>query len=370
MLEVAAALADGTPVDWDSAARSATSEEDRRLLAELRFIARIVGRSADGSSSSLAQEAHGPARLTGTMARHSNEFWGPLRLLEHVGRGSFGDVYRAWDTRLDREVALKLLRRKEHDGDDARASTVIHEGRLLARVRHPNVVTVYGAERIDGQVGVWMEFIHGKTLEQELREGGPFDVDRAIGLGIDLADALTTVHRAGFIHGDVKTHNVMCDADGRTVLTDFGAGFELEETIVAASRDVAGTPVCLAPELFARQSATPASDVYGLGVLLYHLVTGTYPVRGGSITEIRAAHVAGVRTLLAAERPDLPAAFTRIVYSSTGWRSPPTKGKARVFSASVPGVVAELRRILWGIGLVRRFHVHRGGAAAKKASGT
>ena len=310
LIEVAAALADGTPVDWDSAAQSATSDEDRRLLAELRFIARLVGRSSAGSSSSPPSAAAGSTRRT--TAPPLTEFWGSLRLLEHVGRGSFGDVYRAWDTRLDREVALKLLRRREHD-DDARASTVIHEGRLLARVRHPNVVTVYGAERVDGQVGVWMEFIHGRTLEQDLRERGPFDIDRAIGVGIDLADALTTVHRAGLIHGDVKTHNVMCDADGRTVLTDFGAGFELDETIVAESRDLAGTPVCLAPELFAHHPATPASDVYSLGVLLYHLVTGAYPVRGGSIKEIRAAHAAGVRALLATERPDLPAAFARIV---------------------------------------------------------
>jgi serine/threonine-protein kinase len=283
LIEVAAALADGKAVDWDSAAQSAASDEDRRLLSELRFIA-------------------------GVTATQSNEFWGPLRLLEHVGRGSFGDVYRAWDTRLDREVALKLLRHREPE-DETRASTVIHEGRLLARVRHPNVVTVYGAERIDGRVGVWMEFIHGKSLEQELRERGPFGVDRSIDIGIVLADALTAVHRAGLIHGDVKTQNVMCDADGRTVLTDFGAGFEVDDD----SRDLAGTPVCTAPELFAEQPATAASDVYSLGVLLYHLVTGAYPVRGGSIAEIRAAHAAGARTLLATERPDLPAGFVRIV---------------------------------------------------------
>jgi TolB-like protein/Flp pilus assembly protein TadD len=311
LLDVAAALADGTPVDWDSAAESTTSQEDRHLLAELRFIERIARPFVDRSFSSVPSVASGP-ELVPTDNRRPEEFWGPLRLLDHVGRGGFGDVYRAWDTRLDREVALKLLRRSGHD-DEARASTVIQEGRLLARVRHPNVVTVYGAERIDGQVGVWMEFIHGKTLEQELRERGPFDVDRVIGIGIDLADALITVHRAGLIHGDVKTHNVMCGSDGRTVLTDFGAGFELDETIGAESRDLAGTPVCIAPEVFAGRPATPASDVYSLGVLLYHLVTGAYPVRGRSVREIREAHAAGARTPLANERADLPRAFLRIV---------------------------------------------------------
>ncbi|MGH9239965.1 MAG: protein kinase domain-containing protein [Vicinamibacterales bacterium] len=309
VLDVAAALADGAPVDWDSAAQSAASEEDRRVLEELRFIAQIARPFVDTSSSlsDVASVSEPAPTVDGEQA----EFWGPLRLLEHVGRGSFGDVYRAWDTRLDREVALKLLRRSDHD--DARASTVIQEGRLLARVRHPNVVTVYGAARIDGQVGVWMEFIHGKTLEHELREGGPFDVERVIGIGIDLADALITVHGAGLVHGDVKTHNVMCSSDGRTVLTDFGAGFELDETVIPQSRDLAGTPVCIAPEVFAGRPGTSASDVYSLGVLLYHLVTGTYPVRGSSVREIREAHAAGVRTPLVFERPDLPREFVRVV---------------------------------------------------------
>jgi TolB-like protein/thioredoxin-like negative regulator of GroEL len=237
--------------------------------------------------------------------------WGPLNILEHVGRGTFGDVYRAWDTRLDREVALKILRRRDHD--DVHASTVIEEGRLLARVRHPNVVTVYGAERVGEQVGVWMEFIHGKTLEQELRERGSFSVDRVIQIGVDLADALATVHRAGMIHGDVKTHNVMCGPDGRTVLTDFGAGFELDETVDGGARDLAGTPVCVAPEVLAGLPATAASDVYSLGVLLYHLLTGAYPVRGRTLEAVREAHAQGTRTPLSAARPDLPAGFTRIV---------------------------------------------------------
>jgi serine/threonine protein kinase len=225
LLDVAAALADGTAVDWESAARSINTEDDRRLLAELRFIGGI---------------ARPP--LTPPKTELPTDSWGPLKIVEHVGRGTFGDVYRAWDSRLDREVALKLLRHTDSD-DDAHASTVIQEGRLLARVRHPNVVTVYGAERLNGQVGVWMEFIHGRTLEQELRDQGLFDVDRVVEIGIELSGALSTVHRAGLIHRDVKAHNVMLDTDGRLVMTDFGAGCELE-TLDGAARELAGTPVC------------------------------------------------------------------------------------------------------------------------------
>jgi serine/threonine-protein kinase len=305
LLDVAAALADGTPVDWDSAAGCVTSDDDRKLLAELRFISGLVRLTPPDSSL--------PAPVVDPQgAPPSRESWGPLKILEHVGRGTFGDVYRAWDSRLDRQVALKVLRRRERD-DEARASMVIQEGRLLARVRHPNVVTVYGAERIEGQVGVWMEFVHGKTLEQELRERGPFDVDRIIKIGIDLADALSTVHRAGLVHGDVKTHNVMCDRDGRVVLTDFGAGWEIDQTHDGSGRELAGTPVCVAPELLAGQTPTPRSDVYSLGVLLYHLTTGTYPVRGRSLKEVSEAHVQGKRSPLDSLRTDLPDAFVRIV---------------------------------------------------------
>jgi eukaryotic-like serine/threonine-protein kinase len=291
LLDVAAALADGTAVDWESAAEVLTNDEDRRLLAELRFIA--------GMAHSTPEEFSGRS-------------WGPLKIIEHIGHGTFGDVYRAWDSRLDREVALKILRRKERE-DQARASTVIDEGRLLARVRHPNVVTVYGAERIAGQVGVWMEFVHGKTLEQELRDRGPFDVDRVVRIGIELSGALSTVHRAGLIHRDVKAQNVLCDRDGRLVLTDFGAGCELQEASEGASRELAGTPASVAPEVLGGQAATPQSDVYSLGVLLYHLVTGTYPVRGRSLKEIREAHALGARTPLAVARPDLPGAFVRTI---------------------------------------------------------
>jgi TolB-like protein/Tfp pilus assembly protein PilF len=291
LLDVTAALADGKNVDWESAARSITDDEQRRLLGELRFIAGVARPTPDDT-------------LVDT--------WGPLKIIEHVGRGTFGDVYRAWDSRLDREVALKILRRRERD-DAAHASTVIEEGRLLARVRHPNVVTIYGAERVNGQVGVWMEFVHGKTLEEELRDHGPFDVDRVIRIGIELSGALSTVHRAGLIHRDVKAQNVLCDREGRLVLTDFGAGCDLEEEADEQSRELAGTPVCAAPEVLAGQPATPRSDVYSLGVLLYHLVTGTYPVLGRSLKEVREAHARGTRAPLAAARPDLMSAFARIV---------------------------------------------------------
>jgi Tol biopolymer transport system component len=294
LLNVAAALADGKPLDWESAAQSITNDEDRRLLAELQFIAGVT-RPPCHDSSDLPVDT-----------------WGPLKIIEHIGRGTFGDVYRAWDSRLDREVALKILRRKERN-DATHASTVIEEGRLLARVRHPNVVTVYGAERVNGRVGVWMEFVHGKSLEEELRDHGPFDVDRVIKIALDLSGALSTVHRAGLIHGDVKAQNVLCDREGRFVLTDFGAGIELNERPDGAACELAGTPLCIAPEVLVGQPASPRTDLYSLGVLLYHLLTGTYPVCGRSLKEVREAHADGTRVPLHQARPDLRQDLVRVI---------------------------------------------------------
>ena len=232
-----------------------------------------------------------------------------MTVLEHIGRGTSGDVYRAHDPRLDRTVALKILRRQQ----PAEATAVIAEARLLARVSHPNVVTVYGAERIGGQVGVWMSLIDGPTLEDELRAKGPLDPLTVAGIGLDLCGALDAVHRAGVVHHDVKAQNVMRAADGRIVLADFGAGSDALELGTATAGDLAGTPLYLAPEVLAKHPASPQSDIYSLGVVLFHLLTGSFPLVGPTIDDLRQAHAAGQRRRVREVRPDVPARLSRIV---------------------------------------------------------
>ena len=129
-------------------------------------------------------------------------------------------MFRAWDTRLEREVALKLI-------DATSPVLAIEEGRLLARVRHPNVVDVYGAERLGSQIGIWTEFIRGKTLEQVLALEGPFLAADATAIGAPVCSALSAVHDAGLLHRDIKAQNVMREDGGRIVLMDFGAGREI-----------------------------------------------------------------------------------------------------------------------------------------------
>jgi formylglycine-generating enzyme required for sulfatase activity len=206
--------------------------------------------------------------------------WGSLELIEKVGEGGFGETFRARDPQLDREVALKLLK-PEASRDEAVSGRVIREGALLARVRHPNVVLVHGAERAEGRVGLWMEFVQGRTLEAVLQADGTRGAREAVAIGVDLCRALSAVHAAGIVHSDIKASNVMLQDGGRVVLMDFGAGWDLERAAYA-SDSVVGTPVCMAPEVLSGGVPTVRSDIYSLGVLLYRLVSGMYPVSGSA----------------------------------------------------------------------------------------
>ncbi|HET9233526.1 MAG TPA: serine/threonine-protein kinase, partial [Candidatus Eisenbacteria bacterium] len=233
--------------------------------------------------------------------------WGPFRLIEKVGQGGFGQVYRAWDPTLQREVALKLLLPRGLNQDEE-AKAVLREARLLARVRHPNVVPVYGVDRHDGKVGFWSDFVRGKTLSALLADQGPFGYREAGLIGIELGKALGAVHAAGLLHRDIKTGNAMREEGGRILLMDFGLTGEHN-----AAHGLGGTPVCLAPELLAGEPTSVASDIYALGVLLYHLVTGKYPVDGENFEQLKAAHASGSRRSLLDERPDLPERFARVI---------------------------------------------------------
>lgn len=297
VIRLASAIVDATGPDWAAAESTAANADVLELIRELRVVAALAAVHRE----SPPPPAHAPADPpSDTLAK-----WGPLLLRGTVGQGHFGTVYLAWDEALERQVALKLLRETSHAGE------IIQEGRLLARVRHPNVVTVYGVDRHDGVVGLWMEFVDGLTLARVLATRGALDPPEAALVGIDLCRAVAAVHKAGLVHRDIKAHNVMRDGSGRIVLMDFGAGELRADRSGAGS--AAGTPLYLAPELFGGAPATIASDVYSVGVLLFHLVTMRYPVEGETLEQIEAAHGRQQRSHLGELRPDLPVSFSTIV---------------------------------------------------------
>jgi Tol biopolymer transport system component len=244
--------------------------------------------------------------------------WGPFLLKEQVGRGRFGIVCRGFDPAVQRDVAVKLYSNHELPA----------EPRLMARVRHPNVVTVFGAAVHEDRPGIWMEFIHGQTLGHRVEVEGPLSPQEVQRIGIALCDALTAVHGAQLVHQDIKARNVMQEDSGRVVLMDFGAG--LPSAQGAAPERLSGTPVYMAPEVVLGARPTVESDVYSLGVLLYYLLTGTYPVYAPDIEDLRRLHErhhrAGTRRFVATLRelrPEVSPALARCLaraLASTGHR--------------------------------------------------
>ena len=292
--DVAAAILDGSTIDWPMV-DTASSDAERGLIGELRLLAAVADLHRLQPDTPLLDAAESNA-------------WGHLRLLERVGGGSFGDVYRAHDTRLEREVAVKLIPATR--SGDADIADILREGRLLARVRHPGVVTVYDAQQIGHRVGMWMEFVRGRTLEERLEQHGVCTPAEAIDIGIELCRAVAAVHDAGLLHRDIKTQNVMRADDGRLVLMDFGVGRELADGAVT---NVAGTPLYLAPEILRGQPATVSTDVYAIGVLLFHILTGSFPVRAKLVAELQRAHETGNRQSLLAARADVPANLAAVI---------------------------------------------------------
>jgi serine/threonine protein kinase/Flp pilus assembly protein TadD len=249
--------------------------------------------------------------------------WGNFQLQAKVGRGAFGEVYRAWDTELQREVALKLLL-PQTSGDAGQFDRLLREARALASVRHPNIVPIYGVAQHDGLVGFWTDFVHGKNLAAVVREQGRLGYREAALIGLDVAKALSAVHQAGLLHRDIKAENVMREDGGRILLMDFGLSI-----LPDRNSNLAGTPQYMAPELFSGAPASVATDLYSVGILLFHLVSSQYP--GGSLPGTAAptpydgdgltatliniptaAPIVASRSLLDF-RPDLPETYVSVV---------------------------------------------------------
>ncbi|MEM9531798.1 MAG: serine/threonine-protein kinase [Pseudomonadota bacterium] len=210
--------------------------------------------------------------------------WRHLEVVEKIGEGGFGEVYRSYDPQLRRDVALKLNRGGQTDRLAREA--VMAEARRMARVRHPNILAVHGADEADGGIGLWFDLLHGQTLEQRSQNQGPMDARDVLKVAEPLASALSLIHARGLVHGDVKPANVMLLDDATPVLMDFGAATEP----LRPQLQTAGSPLLMAPEQFAGAAATPACDLYALGATLYHLLTGRYPLTADSVEAIAALH--------------------------------------------------------------------------------
>ena len=296
---LAQSIADGNSINWDEELDRLTPDDRLKGLLELLRVvdgvAEVHRSLNEPSQATPPTEILTPAPDAGHPRSDLGQ-WRHLVLLRKIGEGGFGEVYHAHDTWLDHPVALKLFKPKVANRESA--NRILHEARKLARIRHPNIVTVHGADSDNGQVGFWMDLVEGTTLEQIVRNGR-LSAGEAAYIGQEVCRALAAVHLAGIVHRDVKAQNVMRAADGgRIILMDFGAGEFMKDRAANARKQ--GTPLYLAPELFRGGDGSPQSDIYSAGVLLYYLVTGNFPVQGrrlrSSSRPINEATAAGCAT--------------------------------------------------------------------------
>jgi hypothetical protein len=226
---------------------------------------------------------------------------GRYRLVEKLGEGGMGRVWRARDETLERDVAVKEVDLPAEllgtDRDEARWRT-LREARSAARLSHPNAVQVYDVFEADGRPWIVMEYVPSRSLQQVLREEGPLDPRRAARIGLQVLAALSAAHRAGVQHRDVKPANVLLGEGDRAVLTDFGIATIENDGLVTGSGVVIGSPEYMPPERVRHGRTEPASDLWSLGATLYAAVEGQSPYRRPSAIE--------TLTALAADEPEPP----------------------------------------------------------------
>ncbi|MEU4886338.1 MULTISPECIES: serine/threonine-protein kinase [Streptomyces] len=266
---------------------------------------------------------------------------GRYRLLDKLGRGGMGEVWRARDLSLQRDVAVKRsLADGPFRGEKAK-QRFLREARLTARIAHPAVPTVHDwgtDDHEDGQtLYLVMELVRGHTLEELLcRQGGRFSCADVVSVADQVADALAHAHRLGVVHRDLKPSNVMLTADGRAKVLDFGIAAALEpdegEPVLTGTGDLPGTAGFIAPERAKGGPATPSGDFYALGCMLYELLTGKPPLTAGSPWALVYRHIQVVPPPVATHRGDIPPELAALVDSLLA-KSPddrPTADRVRV----------------------------------------
>src|SRR6478752_8956011 len=216
---------------------------------------------------------------------------GRYETAERLGSGGMSNVYKATDRILERTVAVKIL--AEHLSDDERfVARFRREALAVAKLIHPNIVQVYDTGVDEGRHYIVMEYVEGRSGAQILQRQGPVEPEIAAEIGIQSCAGLDYAHRRGIIHRDVKPGNLMIvggpvgGGDMTVKLTDFGIARAAEQTRITQVGSVVGTAAYLAPEQARGDEATPSSDVYSLGVVLYQFLTGRLPYEGASLAEL------------------------------------------------------------------------------------
>jgi tetratricopeptide (TPR) repeat protein len=278
------------------------------LLAQAEAAEEFFARFGDAVFSPAGASDAGGARGRDDVVGRSV---GRYRILSHVGSGGMGTVYRARDTRLDREVALKFLSPHLSASGDAE-ERLLAEARAAAALEHPNVCVVHEiGEADDGRPFIAMAFYQGETLKQRLARG-PLPLAEAVAVATQIARGVGAAHARGIVHRDVKPGNVMLTPDGAVRLLDFGLA-KVADASLTGSGATAGTVAYMSPEQARGDAVDRRTDLWSLGVVLYEMLAGTRPFRGGTERALLDAILHGEPEPVARLRPETPEPLQRVV---------------------------------------------------------
>ncbi|MBW8826702.1 MAG: serine/threonine protein kinase [Acidobacteria bacterium] len=272
--------------------------------------------------------AASPPSSRGTIVEGRYEL-GPV-----IGTGGMGEVCRARDLRLGREVAVKLLRRDLAAQPEARRRFA-EEAMAAARLNHPNVVAVYDSGEHDGDPYIVMECLPGRTLADDMAGGAMLDVERVRSVALGVLGALGAAHQLGIVHRDVKPGNVLLAGDGTPKVGDFGIAKTTEGLDLTITGQLVGTPSYMAPERLAGAPATPASDLYAVGVLLYEALAGRKPFIGDTPLAVAHAITVGDPPALSELRPEVDGAFAAAVHRALARQPDDRFGAAHQMAAAL-----------------------------------
>jgi serine/threonine-protein kinase len=233
-------------------------------------------------------------------------------LKEIVGTGGMSSVYCAFDTLLERNVALKILH-EQFGADEDHVERFRREARAVAQLSHPNIVTVIDRGEEEGRQFIVFELIEGENLKELVTRGGPLPVRRVLELGLEVGRALAFAHANGLVHRDVKPQNVLLNGDGVAKVTDFGIVRSLDAVGHTETGTVLGTSHYIAPEQARGERVDAHTDVYSFGVVLYELLAGDVPYPGESFLTVAMKHVNEPVPNVLERRPDAPLRLASLI---------------------------------------------------------
>ncbi len=237
-------------------------------------------------------------------------------IIKLIGEGGMANVYLAYDTILERNVAVKVLRGDLAD-DEKFVRRFQREALSASSLSHPNIVEMYDVGEDNGNFYIVMEYIDGKTLKQLIKKRGHLTVTEAIDIMLQLTDGLSHAHDSYIIHRDIKPQNIMILEDGMVKITDFGIAMAINAADLTQTNSVMGSVHYLPPEQAAGKGSTIKSDIYSLGILFYEMLAGTMPFRGETAVEIALKHIKDPMPSIRKVNPKVPQSVENIILKCT-----------------------------------------------------